>query len=88
MLARLGAFALAVLFLPGVLRAEEKRKLNVLFIVVDDLNDRLSCYGHTQVKTPNIDRLAAKGVLRSAPTASIRCAIRRAPRSSAAICRT
>ena len=62
MLARLGALALAVLVLPGALRAEEKRKLNVLFIVVDDLNDRLACYGHTQVKTPNIDRLAAKGV--------------------------
>jgi len=37
---------------------------NVLFIVVDDLNDWVGCLGgHPQAKTPNIDRLAKKGVL-------------------------
>ena len=36
----------------------------VLFIAVDDLNDWIGCLGgHPDVKTPNIDRLAAKGML-------------------------
>lgn len=39
-------------------------KPNVLFISVDDLNDWTGCLGgHPQAKTPNIDRLAASGVL-------------------------
>jgi len=36
---------------------------NVLFIMCDQLRwDYLSCYGHPRLKTPNIDRLAARGV--------------------------
>lgn len=39
-------------------------KPNVLLIAVDDLNDWIGVLGgHPQAKTPNIDRLAARGVL-------------------------
>ena len=38
------------------------RKMNVLFISVDDMNNDLGCYGHPLVKSPNIDRIASKGI--------------------------
>ena len=43
--------------------AECQKKMNVLFIASDDLNNRLSAYGHSLVKTPNLDRLARRGVV-------------------------
>ncbi|RPJ31715.1 MAG: DUF4976 domain-containing protein, partial [Planctomycetaceae bacterium] len=37
-------------------------KPNILFIAVDDMNNDLGCFGHPLVKSPSIDRLAARGV--------------------------
>lgn len=37
-------------------------KPNIILIIADDLGARLGCYGDTQAKTPNIDRLADAGV--------------------------
>jgi arylsulfatase A-like enzyme len=52
------------LFLSAVLNtfAADTNKLNVLFIISDDLRTELGCYGSKIAKTPNIDRLAAAGV--------------------------
>lgn len=42
----------------------KKGGLNLLFIIIDTLRaDRLSCYQSESLKTPNIDRLAEKGIL-------------------------
>jgi hypothetical protein len=46
--------------LGGRLQAAEK--MNVLFVISDDLNCDLGCYGHPQVSSPNIDALARRGV--------------------------
>lgn len=45
-----------------VVQAQPGKKYNVLFIAVDDLNTDLSIYGHPDVKTPNFERLAKRGV--------------------------
>ena len=43
--------------------AENDSKLNIVFIICDDLNDSVEGMGgHPQAKTPNIDKLASEGV--------------------------
>lgn len=43
--------------------SSDAKKLNVLFFFVDDMRVQLGCYGKTQVKSPNIDKMAAEGML-------------------------
>lgn len=47
-------------FLASPLMAADK--MNVLFLMSDDMRPHLGCYGNAQVKTPNIDALAKAGV--------------------------
>jgi arylsulfatase len=44
--------------------AAAARKLNILFIMSDQHSARaLRCYGNQEIRTPNLDRLAAEGIL-------------------------
>jgi iduronate 2-sulfatase len=61
-------FVVLYLALSGILAGTtpervSKAKPNVLFIVVDDLRPDLGCYGNTLVSSPNINQLAAQGVV-------------------------
>ncbi len=62
---RLFHTAIAVLLLVALTAAvaQSADRPNVLFIAVDDLRPQLNCYGKSFMHTPNIDRLAARGVL-------------------------
>ena len=55
------SFIFALIALSGIVAAAEKP--NVLFLISDDLNNYLGCYGDPRAKTPNIDELASRGVM-------------------------
>lgn len=50
-------------FLISFVSLEAATRPNILFIAVDDLRPDLGCYGNTIIKTPNIDRIAARGIV-------------------------
>lgn len=56
-------FAMMLAFTPLVTCATETAKrMNVLFVSVDDLRPELKSYGHPVVKSPNFDKLASEGM--------------------------
>ena len=60
---KLALIPLFIITLSGSTTIEPSSKLNVLFIIADDLNCAIGAYGDALVKTPNLDKLAKEGVL-------------------------
>jgi iduronate 2-sulfatase len=54
---------LAAILIICACTASGAEKPNILFIALDDLRPELGCYGQAHIHSPNIDRLAASGVL-------------------------
>ena len=52
--------AATVLLLSSTVYAEDK---NILFIGIDDMQVAAGCYGQSMMKTPQMDRLASKGMV-------------------------
>ncbi|GAB5405125.1 MAG: sulfatase [Aureliella sp.] len=42
--------------------AEQQKRPNIVWIIPDDMSANFSCYGETAIETPNVDRLAKRGV--------------------------
>ncbi len=57
-----GTAAFTASLIPS-LNATSNTPYNVLFIMIDDLRPMLGCYGHSEMHTPNIDRLAERGTV-------------------------
>lgn len=54
--------SLLVALVGGAIDGAAADRPNVLLICVDDLKPLLGCYGDTTIKSPNIDRLAKRGL--------------------------
>ncbi len=61
----------AVLFLAGLMASaaqsgvaapKDHSKMNVLFVIVDDLRSEIGSWGYDYMVTPNLDRLATTGM--------------------------
>ncbi|MEA3368083.1 MAG: sulfatase [Planctomycetota bacterium] len=64
----LAAWGTAAAWAPALLpcrtaRAAKPKRMNVLFIAVDDLKPLLGCFGYAKIHSPNIDRLASRGTV-------------------------
>jgi len=68
-------YYLFIIYLCTVLSVFAQQKPNVIFILADDLGyGDLSCYGATKLNTPNLDKLAEKGIrFTNAHTTSATC---------------
>lgn len=59
----MGMLRFILLFAFAIFSAEAATRPSVLLICVDDLKPNLGCYGDTIAKSPNIDRLAKRGMM-------------------------
>ncbi|QGY46694.1 sulfatase-like hydrolase/transferase [Maribellus comscasis] len=57
------SFSLFFLFTLGCSKTKIEKKPNIILIFIDDMGwADLSCFGNTDVQTPNIDKLASEGI--------------------------
>ena len=54
-------FLSAVIF-PNLLRSQQQQPYNVLFVVIDDMNDRINFLGLPEAAAPNLQRLLNRGM--------------------------
>ncbi len=56
-------FLLAVFIVTGIALSAQNQKPNIILFIADDVSwDDLGCYGNGEVQTPNIDKLASRGI--------------------------
>lgn len=57
-----GVAAASMVALPGLLKAAETKLPNILWIVSEDINPNLGCYGDPDAVTPNLDKFAKEAL--------------------------